>query len=237
MSVVPVCWPVRLHSVSPWRTSTRRPCGSAAGGMAPLSHPDARMSGMPSYVAFLRAVNVGGRFVKMADGGRGRARRLGPAGGAGAGPRLGDARRAHGPVPPDHADQRPDRADHRADHDLARPQGGPRPRRESGAPDGLGARAGDRRHGPRPPQRDDDPHRQGHLPRDQRAGRSAERGRGRRVRRLHPRRAVPHRDGGVQCDRRRLHHEPDRRARAVRRDLARARRCATASRTTSATSR
>ena len=34
---------------------------------APLSHPGARMSRMPSYVAFLRAVNVGGRFVKMAD--------------------------------------------------------------------------------------------------------------------------------------------------------------------------
>ena len=34
---------------------------------APLWHPGARMSAMPSYVAFLRAVNVGGRFVKMAE--------------------------------------------------------------------------------------------------------------------------------------------------------------------------
>lgn len=37
----------------------------SARSWAPLSHLGARMGAMPSYIAFLRAVNVGGRFVKM----------------------------------------------------------------------------------------------------------------------------------------------------------------------------
>ena len=190
---------------------------------APLWHPGARMSGMPSYVAFLRAVNVGGRFVKMAElrselegagftdvethiqsgnvfvrsgrrstgavstemarvlgewagfdvpcvvrtptqlraalaavdavppllagrqalrrvrrraraGGCGRAaRRVGRAGGAVPGARLGDPRRDGRRLPEDEADQHPDRTDHRPHDHLARPQGGPRHRREVGS--------------------------------------------------------------------------------------------------------